>query len=86
MEAVVTVICGTILALMQGFLAHRLTQQDRETEKTSKALTEIHVLVNARLDEALDRVLDLEKKLGLSSGEPIPGPPTISTRTEQDPE
>lgn len=126
MEAVVTIICGTVLALGQAWIQYRLRQQDnarnaaREEAKenaervrleTKKIAAEaaarveiaavkvakkaenvaaevvekvdiaaaqadlqlgaIHVLVNTRLDEALERVRDLELKLGLMAGEDI---------------
>lgn len=34
--------------------------------------SQIHVLVNARLTEALDRITLLETRLGLKPGEPVP--------------
>lgn len=36
------------------------------------AVQEIHVMVNSKLTEALDRVTLLEEKLGLASGEALP--------------
>lgn len=116
MEASVTIICGTILALMQAYLAFRLKEQDNSrdaaraeaaavavvvkqealsaalavetkvdiaAEKTAASLDEIHILVNNRMSEALERVASLEAKLGLSSGEDIPNQRTITERTHE---
>jgi hypothetical protein len=38
------------------------------TDKTGEKLEEIHVLVNSRLSEALQRIDDLESKLGIPPG------------------
>lgn len=46
---------------------------------------QIHVLVNSRLDQALQRISSLESKLGLSPGEPIPAPPILTTATKPEP-
>jgi hypothetical protein len=43
--------------------------------QTGEKLEQIHVLVNSRLSEALDRIGDLEAKLGIPPGAPIPPPP-----------
>jgi len=47
---------------------------------------EIHVLVNNRMTEALERIAALEAKLGLASGEPIPGPRLVTETSEPHPE
>jgi hypothetical protein len=49
------------------------------TEKTAKHVDEqlqaIHMLVNSRLDEALERIELLENRLGLEPGESVPRRP-----------
>jgi hypothetical protein len=103
LEAVVTIICGTVLALGQAWINMRLRQQDnardaarveareRETEakarddRAARERQEIHVLVNSNLTAMQERVQDLEHKLGLASGEQIPGPQTITRSSEEPP-
>ena len=115
MEATVTIICGTILALMQAYTTYRLKQQDeardaarREMAATAavlktetlavaakvedkveqataingEKLNEIHVLVNTRMSEALERVQALEAKLGLYAGQSIPSPAIVTVPTD----
>lgn len=115
MEATVTIICGTILALGQAWIQYRLKQQDNSRDaareemaanaaavkaealkaaasvaqrvdkaaaETDVKLDEIHVIVNSRMSETLNRVQALEAKLGLHSGEEIPSPPTITKTTK----
>lgn len=52
-------------------------------KETTENLQEIHILVNTRLTDAMDRIGELESKLGLSSGEPIPGPATVTRQTKR---
>lgn len=84
-----------ILGLGQAYLAYRLRQQDdardaarAEAASRDAAASEqrdaIHVLVNSRMSATLERVEQLEEKLGLAHGEEIPSA-AIVTRTE-DPE
>jgi hypothetical protein len=53
--------------------------------KQSQTITEIHVLVNSKMDEALQRVAALEAKLGLEAGEAIPTPQIITGGTSAPP-
>lgn len=43
----------------------------------------IHILVNGRLSEALDRIASLEKKLGLQPGEQIPTAQVVTPKTKE---
>lgn len=43
------------------------------TAYLSVKLRQVHVLVNSKMDTALKRIEELEAKLGLASGEQVPG-------------
>lgn len=43
-----------------------------------RKVSEVHVLVNSQMTAALDRIDDLEHKLGLSPGEAIPGAAVVA--------
>lgn len=45
--------------------------------ETGAKLEEIHVLVNSRLSEALNRIEDLERSLGIPADAPAPPPSQI---------
>jgi len=78
---------GALLAIiLTGLFARRQAadaknDRDAQTEK----LSEIHLLVNSRMDEALKRVLALEAKLGLQAGEDIPAPAIVTMTTVEPP-
>lgn len=44
-------------------------------------LRQVHVLVNSKMDTALKRIQELEKKLGLEEGEIIPSAPIVTEST-----
>ena len=54
-------------------VAHVAEDLAEKTEETAKhvntQLEDIHMLVNSRLDEALDRIALLERRLGLAPGQ-----------------
>ena len=51
-------------------VAEDLAEKTEETAKhVNTQLEDIHMLVNSRLDEALDRIALLESRLGLSPGQ-----------------
>lgn len=54
--------------------AQILAQRDRhkKAEAISVQTAEIHVLVNSRLTDALERIKALEEALGIEDGDPIP--------------
>lgn len=54
----------------------------RRLSKQDLALSEIHVLVNNRMTEALNRIDALEGKLGLMPGEAIPSPSVVTPVTK----
>ncbi len=59
---------------------------NRKAHGLAEKADEIHVLVNSRLTEALDRINELEKKLGLTPGEQIPVPAIVTPVTLQEKE
>ncbi len=66
---------ATIAALT---VAHKVdgvaTVAASTADRTENKLEEIHVLVNSRLTEALNRIDDLEKSLGIQPDAPAPAP------------
>lgn len=72
----ITAVAALVAAVTTGFAVvltalrnGRKIEEVREAnEKSDEKLSEIHVLVNARLDEALARILMFEKRLGLEPG------------------
>lgn len=60
-----------ILVAVVGFVLNR---------KANK----IHVLVNSRMTDAVDRIAALEHKLGLEPGEAIPGPQIVTSTTPRE--
>lgn len=75
---------AVILPSLAVVIGHVIAARDRanKAHDNSAQNAEIHVLVNGRLAEALDRIKELEEKLGLSQGEAIPGPQIVSIETE----
>lgn len=61
-----------LLVVIVGYWLNRKTKQ-------------IHVLVNAQMTTALTRIADLEQKLSLRPGEPIPAAMIVSTVTATPP-
>lgn len=47
----------------------------------NRKVKEVHVLVNAQMNAALTRIAELEKKLGLTSGEAIPTAAVVTAIT-----
>lgn len=85
MDASIAAVGVILVGLLQIYTNYRLKLQEHARnaahEETNENLQEIHVLVNTRLTDAMDRIGELESKLGLSSGEPIPGPATVTKQT-----
>lgn len=74
-------VVGALVAVDSWFHRRHLNSQD-------KALGEIHVLVNSRLEEALQRIDLLEEALHLATGIPkelISADPSPGTPTEPPP-
>lgn len=59
---------------------------DEAAVVNGEKLEEIHVLVNTRMTEALERVAALEAKLGLHAGQDIPTPAIVTVPTEPETE
>lgn len=57
-------------------IGHALSMAQRQKIKsnTDGKLAEVHVLVNSRLTDALDRIAALELALGIKPDAPIPPP------------
>ena len=77
---------GALLAIV---LASLLSQRNQRAQRGAlneqqQKISEIHILVNSKMDDALKRIAQLEAKLGLSAGEDIPNPAIITTQTEKE--
>ncbi len=69
---------GAFAGFISIVLASLLSQRNQSAARAALAtqaeqITEIHVLVNSKMAEALARIDTLEKRLGLAPGEPIKG-------------
>ncbi len=69
---------GSLAAILLASLLSKRTQN-----AAAAKIDEIHILVNDRYSEALDRIVKLEEKLGLAAGEEIPAPAIVTITTEK---
>jgi hypothetical protein len=67
------------LVMIGGYIASRMTR--RKVDEVKGAVAEVHVLVNSQKVELEERIRDLETKLSLAPGEPIPPQQTVTTET-----
>lgn len=68
---------GSIVSIV---LASILSQ--RSQKEAGDKIDEIHILVNSQMQAALSRIALLEAKLGLASGEEIPGAQIVTAPTD----
>ncbi len=74
--ALIGAFAGFISIVLASLLSQRNQRNARAVLTTQgEQITEIHVLVNSKMAEALARIDTLEKRLGLAPGEPIKGEP-----------
>lgn len=76
---VIVAIIGGFSGLAGIVLASLLSQRNQKAAATkideqAEKIDSIHVLVNSRMQEALDRIVALEKRYGLQAGAEIPPP------------
>lgn len=77
---------GAFGGLAAIVLASVLSQRNQKIQKNAlveqtEKITEIHVLVNSKMDAALKRVEQLEAKLGIEAGGDIPGAQIVTPKT-----
>lgn len=65
----------TLAVLVNYWLVHR------QGRKLTAKVDEVHVLVNSQMTTALNRIVELEKKLGLAPGDPVPTLPVVTKET-----
>ncbi len=80
---------GAFAGFFSIILASLLSQRNQRVARTKldaqgEQITEIHILVNSKMAEALARIAALESELGLAAGEEIVEQKGDSRATERD--
>lgn len=68
-EGLLAAVSPIVVAVVGLYLDRRLNKQDRALRAQDGKINEIHVLVNARLTEALDRIAALTRQLAQETPE-----------------
>ncbi len=83
--ALIGAFAGFISIVLASLLSQRNQRNSRAALTTQgEQITEIHVLVNSKMAEALARIAALESELGLAAGEEIAEQKGDSRATERD--